>query len=119
MKEFLKTVNRDFYKGFIRGNPGKDGQLYESSHLANGASNYAGLLCADKNKNSLAIDVKGKIEVGQSYEILGPNMHREEFVINEIHNQFGQSVNEAHPGTGIFNVIGPKNFVEHAIVARI
>lgn len=118
--ELQKTANRDFHKGFIRGNPGAEGQRYESAQSNSPSSVFVGLFANEKTKDGLIpIDVRGTIHLGSNLEVLGPKMYSKQFTIKKIRNAKGESVDTAHSGSGIFWIEGPEEKIDHGIISLI
>ena len=118
--ELQKTANRDFHKGFIRGNPGVSGQRYESAQSQSAASVFVGLFAnADIKDGMIPIDVRGTIHIGTSLEVLGPQMYSEQFVVKKMMNTKGEYVESAHSGSGVFWIEGPSKQIDHGIISHL
>lgn len=108
--ELNKIANRGYSTGFMVSPTGSGSQNYDSSTPRHYSQKFAGLYRQEKQDATMSaagfypFEIRNKISVGDSCELMGPNMHALDFTIEEIKNPEGQSVMVAHGGTGMFFV---------------
>lgn len=114
LEELKKTAHRDFHKGFFQGEPGTEGQNYDTSLPRISSRHFAGLIATDFEKDSelnrsgfIPIEARGTFRVGQTLEVQSPDeFPAQQFVVEEIINKKSQPVEAAHSGSGIYWVKG-------------
>ena len=117
--ELQKTANRDFHEGFIRGNPGAQGQRYDRSLSRRDLRSFAGLMTGEMRDSFVEVDVRTTMRPGDSLELLGPDMASENFIIQEILNKDAAKIDVAHSGGGRVWIKGPTKSLKYGILSGI
>ena len=118
MDDLEKVANRGYHTGFmIRENPGAQAQNYNTSVSRNFSQRFGGLIATNDEKSPegyLPVDVRNKITLGQSCQVIFPDQSAHEFSVNEILDKNLNSVESAHGGAGRYYFkapnINPKEF---------
>lgn len=104
--ELKKVAHRGYHKGFmIRENPGAEGQNYDTSLSRQFSQKFGGLIqpsSIDAPKGFVAVEVRNKITVGDSCEIIFPDNEPIHFKITQILNKNLNEVESAHGGAGLY-----------------
>ncbi|MBF0571123.1 MAG: U32 family peptidase C-terminal domain-containing protein [Candidatus Omnitrophica bacterium] len=99
MQEILSTSNRGFIDGFLRGDPGGNGQEYLMSNSQYSSYRYTGIVRQyDALKKRLKVEARNSIKVGANYELCLPQKNI--FIqVKELFNEKGSPINELHGGS--------------------
>ncbi len=98
-RDIFATSNRGFIGGFLHGNPGKDGQEYQSGNSQYSAYRFTGLVKGyDAERKWIALEARNTIKIGQTHELCLPDRDII-FEIKELFNEKGQAVEELHGGS--------------------
>ena len=99
-REVSKISHRDYSTGFFFGNPGEEGQSYESSRPMQGIQ-FLGVV--DEARDQTAwIDVRGKFSIGDSVEVMKRHME-DDFIqkITAIRDANGNELPFTKPNTRV------------------
>lgn len=96
--ELDKLSNRGFHTAFMIREPKSDGQNYSSSQVPSSVSKFVGLV---KNKGYNTVEVKNKISLGQSVEIISPLKESITSTLTQITDLKGRLKTETHSGSGL------------------
>ena len=104
IRELEKTSHRAFTTGFLFGNPGAEGQNYEStSYIQN--YNFLGIVKEYDSVHGLAvIEERNRFAVGDVIEILQNRPGYLEFSVNAIYDETGNLCSEANVPRKIFRI---------------
>lgn len=107
IRELEKTSHRAFTTGFLFGNPGAEGQNYEStSYIQN--YNFLGIVKEYDAVHGLAvIEERNRFAVGDVIEILQNRPGYLEFSVNAIYDEMGNPCSEANVPRKIFRIPVP------------
>lgn len=122
LEELKKTSHRDFHKGFFQGQPGSDGQNYDTSVSRIATRKFAGLIQdveGASHPNLMPVEARGTFKVGSTLEVQGPDMFSHEFKVTRILNAKNQEVDTAHSGAGMYFVEGAKEIPHKGIVSLL
>ncbi len=99
LKDIFATSNRGFISGFLKGNPGQDGQEYKNSSSAYSTYRFTGLVRQyDSATKRLNVEPRNLLKVGQVHEICLPG--RDITVeIKELFDDKMRGVREIHGGS--------------------
>ncbi len=98
--ETLAVANRGYITGFLERNPGSNGENYESGTTGNRHTIFCGTVEeTDPDAKRVKINVRNRIECGDSLELIGPDCSRE-FEILMITAENGEELTVAHGGNG-------------------
>lgn len=106
LQELELMANRGFHKGFLHGDPGVSAQNYQEKDRSS-QSHFCGLVTnssMDNQRALAAVDVRGKLRVGDEVLIYSPS-RKVQSKVTGLWNQTHESQKELHPGTkGFFTV---------------
>lgn len=99
-QEVSKVSHRDYSSGFFFGNPGEEGQSYESSRPMQGIQ-FLGIVDEASGQNAW-IDVRGKFSIGDSVEVMKRRLS-EDFIqkITSIRDENGEEISFTKPNTRV------------------
>ena len=120
LEDLNKVANRGFHTGFLNGKPGPEGQNYEAGTSFSSLRRFSGLLRGEVSPEGLhAVEVRGAIEKGKSYELLVPGKPARIVNIEVLLDKNQNSTQKVHPGTGRcwINPLGEK--CEYGILSEL
>ena len=95
-KKVLNRVsNRENTDQFFNGVPGVEGQYYSGRQEVSNQDFLGLVLSYDKKTHEALVEQRNKFSVGDTVQIFGPNIETQEFKIEYIINDEGQSVESA------------------------
>ena len=98
-RDIFATSNRGFIGGFLHGNPGKDGQGYDTSNSEYSAYRFTGIIREYDEERKLAkVEARNTIKIGQTHELCVPGRN----IVVEVKELFNDKlvpVEEIHAGT--------------------
>lgn len=98
-EEIEKTGTRGMTDNFATGKPtGKD-MLYKTSRAAQLVEPVAVL---KKKEKIPAVEIRNRVAVGETVELMGREMRSEEIVITSMENESGEALYHANPGNVVF-----------------
>ena len=116
MRDIFATSNRGFIEGFLHGNPGKNGQEYDSSNSLYSAYTYVGVVREyDAVNKRMKVEARNIIKVGQSYEICLPN-ETLNITVDQMFNERRLPITEMHGGSGCCWIPCDRNPGEYAVL---
>lgn len=98
LEEIQKVSHRDFTTGFYFGNPGEDGQVYETSSYVR-TYDFIGIVKDYDEKTQIAtVEQRNRVFVGEKVEIFGPDIDYFEQKIEKLYDKNNKEINVApHP----------------------
>ncbi len=98
LKELLSTANRTLMTGFLKKRPQEYGENFEDGLSLPLTHRFAGVVKDyDPNTESALLDVKNRIEVGDTFEWITP-IQTTPLKVARFTTENGKAVNVAHPG---------------------
>jgi len=117
--EVYTIANRGYITGFLERNPLDSGQNYEQSHSENQTRIFAGIIKDwDAKKQLATISVRGRFEKGEKLELVTPESTTE-FIVGEIVDSDGNSLDQAHGGGKDILLNLPKVPGKYAIIRKV
>lgn len=108
LEELDKVANRGYHTGFMVQPPEVEGQNYNTSVPRYYSQKFGGIVSTDEAPAGfLPLEVRNKINLGDTGELITPNNKTIEFKIDKILNMKGESVSAAHGGSGVFFIESP------------
>lgn len=102
IQELDKVANRGYHTGFMVTTPKAEGQNYDTSVPRYYTQKFGGFFTNEiAPAGHVALEVRNKLKVGDSGEIITPNKISFPFTIKSILNKKLESVLEAHGGAGV------------------
>ena len=99
MEEISKTSNRGFFSGFYFPELEEPGEVGNSPEIRSDSIGYFAAAIRSVSENSIAVDVKGKIVIGDELRLLSEKYGDEKIVcVNEITNHRGEPAKEVSSG---------------------
>lgn len=120
LEDLNKVANRGFHKGFLNGNPGPEGQNYATSSTFSSLRRFSGLLRGETSPEGYpAVEVRGAIEKGKSYELILPGKPVRVITISDLMDKDFTPKAKVHPGSGraYINPLGEN--CEYGILSEI
>lgn len=99
-----RLSNRGFHKAFMFEDPSAHGQNYETSHAYSQVSKFVGLVQSHQPDGSVQLEIKNRVELGQSVEIILPVMSKSKSFrtkVTKIRTLAGEDRSTVHSGSGI------------------
>jgi putative protease len=124
LEELERITRRGYHSGFLneRHNPNEQGELFDKSLKGQDMSGFLGLITESSSKPGLAhkFNVRGKLEVGKTYEMLSPTSELLKFTIKSMAKLDGSPIAAAHPGVGTVQLETeiPFEFAPHSILRQ-
>ncbi|XMB85152.1 U32 family peptidase [Mycoplasmatota bacterium WC44] len=115
-KEILKAENRLTSIGFFEGDPNVNEQLY-NMRSEKPTQTFIGYVLEYSNGYAV-IEERNKFEKGCRAEIFGPNIH-EEFIIEEILDEDGNSIDVAKHPKQILKIKVPFKVNKHDMIRKV
>lgn len=94
-EEIKKASHRDFTTGFFYGNPGKDGQVYETSGYIRGFDFIGNVLDYDSETKLATVEQRNRMFVGDEVEVFGPGVKHFTQTIEEMYDDKGNAIDVA------------------------
>jgi len=95
LEELCKTSHRGYTTGFLFGQPVEVGQEYHSSYFRSHV--FVGLVESAEEKGIAVVEVRNRICIGETLEVMGPGMRAASFEITEMTDELGKPVEFANP----------------------
>lgn len=102
--ELNKLSNRGYHTAFMLAEPQSEGQNYQTSHQYHDQIKFLGILQKSSGVQNALIEVKNKIELDQSVEVIHPDGTNHRYIVEHIATLDGQPKTVVHSGSGTFNV---------------
>ncbi|SHE28311.1 peptidase U32 family protein [Alkalibacter saccharofermentans] len=97
-EEVQKVSHRGYTEGFAFEKPGQEEHNYSTSSYIRNYDFTGSVLGYDKEKKLAKIEVRNKIFSGETMEIMSPGKEPREFIINQIIDEEGSTLEDApHP----------------------
>jgi putative protease len=117
-KELDKVANRGYHTGFMVQAPQVEGQNYDTSVPRYYSQKFGGIVSSDAAPSGyLAIEVRNKINLGDTGELITPDNQTLDFRVEKILNAKGESVAAAHGGSGVFFIESPTDVPAMSILS--
>jgi putative protease len=117
-KELFAVANRGYITGFLEKNPRQFGENVEVSHSGNQTHQFAGIVkSVDKEQNRAIVAVRNRFKRGDTMEAFSPT-DMEEFIIEEIVSEKGESLSVAHGGGEDVIINVPKSCDEYTLLRK-
>ena len=98
MKDINATSNRGFIEGFLYGNPQANGQEYLTSNSQYSSYRFVAVVKSyDHAAKRVLLEMRNPMKVGEAMELCTPTGDQH-FVINNICDEHGTSIQQAHGG---------------------
>jgi len=108
LQELDKVANRGYHTGFMIQNPQAEGQNYNTSLPRNYTQKFGGVVIENEAPTGyLPIEVRNKINLGETGEFITPDNQVFEFKVEKILNPKMEPVEAAHGGSGVFFIESP------------
>jgi putative protease len=118
LKELDKVANRGYHTGFMVKSPQVEGQNYDTSVPRYYSQKFGGIVTSgEAPAGYLPIEVRNKINLGDSGELITPDNKTIDFKVEKILNSKMESVTAAHGGSGVFFVESPTAVPEMSILS--
>ena len=104
LKEIEKLGHRGFHTGFMIQDPADQGQNYKSSFSHNPDYKFAALVNQPLSSGWVEVEVKNKLELGQTLEIIEPSGQTKCARLVGIRGQKGETRENLHSGMGTWNL---------------
>ncbi len=102
--EINKLTSRGFHTAFMLGDPGSDGQNYETSTSYNDSVKLIGLVKGVSKSGVPMVEIKHKVAVGDRIKVLTPDGNEIDDVVDKILSITGVDKTEVHSGAGVFQM---------------
>lgn len=103
LSELDKVANRGYHTGFMIQKPLIEGQNYDTSVARQYIQKFGGVVSNEKAPSGfLAIEVRNKVSLGDSGELITPDNQTVPFKVDKILNAKMEPVDAAHGGNGIY-----------------
>ncbi|HZK24681.1 MAG TPA: U32 family peptidase [Oscillospiraceae bacterium] len=94
-EELHKISHRPYTTGFIDGNPGESGQVFDSSAQVS-SHEFVGVVRAyDEAAGRAVVEMRNRFAAGESLEVVGPHTSSREFTVSALKNSEDQPIAEA------------------------
>ncbi|MEC7640681.1 MAG: tRNA 5-hydroxyuridine modification protein YegQ [Nitrospinota bacterium] len=118
LEELDKTSNRGFTSAFLLPNSDQQTERFDSNQEYDLPQVYAGIMTGERSGEWAEMDVKNRIELGDTLEYLSPqNQYR--FKIINLENPLGNPVRIAHGGNGTVWIKTPQPVEPYAVLAKM
>lgn len=108
LNELDKVANRGYHTGFMVQPPQVEGQNYNTGVPRYYSQKFGGVVTAEEAPTGfLAIEVRNKINLGDSGELITPDNQTIPFKVEKILNSKLEPIGAAHGGSGIFFIESP------------
>lgn len=98
LNDVFSTSNRGFIAGFLKGNPGRSAQKYDSATAEMPAYRYAGIVRGyDEERGRIRVQPKNVIRLGDSLELITPEGN-EMLEVSELWDEDRREISEIHAG---------------------
>ncbi|MCR3921859.1 MAG: U32 family peptidase, partial [Firmicutes bacterium] len=85
-EELHKISHRPYTTGFLHGNPGESGQVFDSSAQV-ASHEFIGVVRAYKDlQNRVVVEMRNRFAEGETVEVVGPHSASREFTIHNLKN---------------------------------
>jgi putative protease len=92
-EELEKISHRPYSTGFVTGNPGLDGQIYETTAQV-ASHEFVGVVRAYQQGRAV-LEMRNRFAAGETLEIVGPKTDSREFTVRNLTNPEGNLITEA------------------------
>jgi putative protease len=116
MVELERITRRGYHSGFLTERH-EEGELYGKSQKAQDHSGFVGLMAGSAGAGTFKVDVRGKLEAGETYELLTPN-RLSTFKIDSVNKIDGSPLKAAHPGMGVVKITTDAQLEDFSIIRK-
>lgn len=92
-EELEKISHRPYSTGFVAGNPGRAGQVYETT--AQVASHEFVGVVREYKQDRAVVEMRNRFAVGETLEIVGPKTDSREITVSNLTNSEGTPITDA------------------------
>ena len=98
LRDIFATANRGLISGFLKGNPGRSAQKFDSARPEHPAYQFAGIIRAyDPVRKLIKVEPRNPIRTGMTLELVTPEATTP-FVVRKIFKESGEEITAIHGG---------------------
>lgn len=118
LAELHKISHRPYSTGFLYGNPGREGQVFDTTAQV-ASHEFVGVVRAyDAAENRAVVEMRNRFAEGELLEVVGPNTASRQFTVAGLQSSEGQPVREAIRVQEHVSIDMPFSVEEYALLRR-
>ena len=119
LKEVEKVSHRPYWSGFFKGDGKTGGEIYTTSSYEQSAEFLGVAVSYDKESKRATIEQRGRLEIGETIEIMQPKGEIFSCAAKDLRNADGEQIeNTPHPKE-VFSFYSEREIEPYSIIRRI